>query len=73
MLGGGEMLTQELAGAIVNRLMPVLGKNINIMDGKGYIIASGEAKRLGSFHEGAAQVIGLERPLEIVHNDVEFV
>ncbi len=64
------MLTQELAGVIVNKLMSVLGKNINLMDDKGYIIASGDSSRVGSFHEGAMQVIKTRQPLEIRPNDV---
>jgi len=35
------MLTVELARAIVDKLMSVLGKNINLMDERGVIIASG--------------------------------
>lgn len=47
------MLSHEDYQKIVNRLMNILGKNINIMDTKGVIIASGDSTRIGSFHEGA--------------------
>ncbi len=64
------MLTRELAGTIVNKLMSVLGKNINLMDGHGYIIASGDPSRVGTFHEGAVRVISTGVPMEIKPEDV---
>jgi carbohydrate diacid regulator len=67
------MLTEELAVAIVNKLIAVLGKNINLMNQEGYIIASGDASRVGSFHEGSVQVIKTQRPLEIKSGDVEVL
>jgi len=39
---------------IVDRVIGILGKNINIMDTSGIIIASGDETRIGIFHEIAA-------------------
>lgn len=64
------MLTEELALTIVNKLMAVLGKNINLMDKNGYIIASGDKARVGSFHQGSVQVMKTRRPLEIKQSDL---
>ena len=64
------MLTVELAKAIVDKLMSVLGKNINLMDERGVIIASGSPDRVGTLHEGAAHAIEQKKTFEIWANDV---
>jgi len=50
-------LNPELARKIVQKTMDILGKNINIMNQKGIIIASGDQTRIDTFHEVAAEVI----------------
>jgi len=50
-------ITHQLAQQIVDRTINILGKNINIMDENGYIIGSGDKRRLNKYHEGAALVI----------------
>ncbi len=50
-------ITHELAQQIVDRTINIIGKNINIMDEKGFIIGTGDKSRLNNFHEGAALVI----------------
>ncbi len=50
-------ITQELAQQIVDRTINIIGKNINIMDERGFIIGSGDKSRLDQYHEGAALVI----------------
>ena len=50
-------ITHELAQQIVDRTINIIGKNINIMDQRGFIIGTGEKSRLDQFHEGAALVI----------------
>lgn len=62
------MLSQDLARTIVKKLMSVLGKNINIMDNRGVIIASGDPARVGTFHAGAAQAVRDAKPF-IIHSD----
>jgi carbohydrate diacid regulator len=51
------MLTKEIAETIVNETMNRLGRNINIMDQDGVIIASGDRLRLGERHLGAWEAI----------------
>lgn len=51
------MLNPSLAQAIVHQIMQQLGRNINIMDKNGRVMASGEQRRIGTLHEGALEVI----------------
>ena len=44
-------LDPRLAQDIVTRTMKIIDTNINVMDGKGRIIGSGDEERLGEFHE----------------------
>ncbi len=46
-------LGQKLAKTIVERTMPIIGNNINVMDCKGIIMASGDPARIGETHDGA--------------------
>jgi carbohydrate diacid regulator len=65
-------LTPELAQNIVNSSMEVLGKNINIMDDSGIILASGDRTRINTFHQGAAEVLETGEILEINgHEELE--
>ncbi|MCE7791614.1 helix-turn-helix domain-containing protein [Salipaludibacillus sp. CUR1] len=50
------MLTPEVAQNIVSRTMEILNYNINVMDNKGVIIASGDRDRIGTIHEGAKEI-----------------
>ncbi|MDR6881404.1 sugar diacid recognition domain-containing protein [Bacillus sp. 3255] len=59
------MLTRDLAEEIVQETMRRLNRNINIMDENGCIIASGDAVRLDTHHEAAAEVIRTGRTLVI--------
>lgn len=58
-------ITTELALPIVNQLMSLTEFNVNIMDDNGYIVASGEAKRMGQQHEGALEVLSSKKQLLI--------
>ena len=51
------MLDSILAQKLAKRIMKQLGYNINIMNDKGVIIASGDSKRIGDFHEIAYKII----------------
>lgn len=64
------MLSHEDYQKIVNRLMNILGKNINIMDTKGVIIASGDSTRIGFFHEGAK--IAASRKMDVIIDDTNI-
>ena len=46
------IIDQELAQQIVDHLMGIVQRNVNIMDCNGIILASGQPERLGQFHQG---------------------
>lgn len=46
------------------------GRTINIMDREGTIIASTEKERIGTFHQGAAEVIATGKPVLIETGDL---
>lgn len=58
-------ITHQLAQQIVDRTIGIIGKNINIMDENGYIIGTGDKRRLNKYHEGAALVIKSKEKLYI--------
>jgi carbohydrate diacid regulator len=51
------MLTNDVAQQIVNEIIEKLGRNINIMNNQGIIIASGDLQRIGAVHEGALKAL----------------
>lgn len=59
------LLDASLAQSIVDRTMQILHANVNVMDARGVIIASGDAARIGSPHEGAMMVLAQGRTVEI--------
>lgn len=59
------MFTQKVAQQIVEKTMDRIGRNVNIMDEKGTIIASGDLTRIGKMHEGAVQVLASKQPFYI--------
>lgn len=61
----GSRLMPELAQAIVDRAMQVIACNVNVMDGHGVIIASGEPGRVGTQHQGALMVLARQAAVEI--------
>ena len=63
------MLTQEIAREIVKQTTLRLNRNINIMDDKGTIIASGKAERINQAHFGAIEVLKTGKPLIIDEQD----
>jgi carbohydrate diacid regulator len=58
-------ITSQYAQIIVDMTMKTFHYNINIMDHMGVIVGSGDRKRIGLFHQGAAEVIRTGKPLEI--------
>lgn len=58
-------LDAPLAQAIVDRTMRIIDCNVNVMDHRGIIIASGQRARIGSLHEGATLVLSQGRTVEI--------
>lgn len=50
-------ISKNSATQIVNEISRLVKQNINLMDETGYIIASGDKSRIGSFHYGAYKII----------------
>jgi len=67
--GNGSMLTRDIADNIVKETMRRLDRNINIMDADGTIIASGDRRRIGERHAGAAEAIRTGRPVAVKPSD----
>lgn len=59
------MLVSADAQAIVDEIMRRLGRNVNLMDGKGVIIASGDRNRIDETHDGALRVLRTRAPLAV--------
>ncbi|TCP97731.1 CdaR family transcriptional regulator [Cricetibacter osteomyelitidis] len=59
------LLDEKLAQKIVQRTMDIIDCNINIMDAKGKIIASGDINRIGEIHDGALLVLSQGRIVDI--------
>ncbi|MHB1372927.1 MAG: sugar diacid recognition domain-containing protein [Thauera sp.] len=59
------LLDASLAQSIVDRAMQILQTNVNVMDERGLIIASGERARIGARHDGALLVLAQGRAVEI--------
>jgi len=67
-LEGDGMLNTSDYQNIVERVIGILGKNINIMNTGGIIIASGDETRIGSFHEIAAMAAAESREIIVASN-----
>lgn len=52
-----DMLTKRIANAIVEETSIRLHRNVNIMNTEGIIITTRDTSRIGSFHEGALEVL----------------
>ena len=59
------------AQKIVERLMNILGKNINVIDIKGKIIASGDSTRLNLFHRAAK--VAVDQRKTVLVNDSNII
>lgn len=59
------MLTKKIANEIVQETSLRLGRNINIMDIDGVIIAAKDTSRIGLIHEGAIEVLNSKNPIII--------
>lgn len=65
------MLSKELAQNIVSKMMEVIPYNVNVMNGKGVIIGSGDISRIGTLHEGAVKAVKDKKTVEIFE-DFEY-
>lgn len=50
-------LASALAQKVVDTIAPTINRNVNIMNAHGVIIASTDAARIGTRHEGSAEAI----------------
>lgn len=66
-----NLLDKQLAQQIVNRTMQIIDCNINVMDNRGYIIGSGDPKRIGELHEGALLALSQQRIVTITEESVK--
>lgn len=62
-------LTSDLARQVVERTMSVIGRNVNVMDPHGIILASGHEDRIGAVHEGALLAAQQDRVVEIARSE----
>ncbi|WP_373796858.1 sugar diacid recognition domain-containing protein [Neisseria dentiae] len=59
------VFNHDLAQQIVQRTMAIIDCNINIMNEKGEIIASGDTSRIGEIHDGALLALSQNRVVPI--------
>ena len=66
-------LSKTVAMEIVKEISQLLNKKLNIMNDKGYIIASSNPSRINTFHEGAYKIISENlSELEIQEKDLDL-
>ncbi len=65
------VIDSKFASEIVERTMKVINYNINVMDEKGQIIASGDKSRIGKVHEGALIAIQRNEVFEVTKETEE--
>lgn len=64
------MISKELAQKVANQVMRDIDYNINVMDGDGRIIASGDSQRIGDIHQGAKKVMASKKR-NVIYEDTE--
>lgn len=65
------IIAKELAQKIVDQLMDIVQRNVNIMDCSGVIIASGQPHRVNTFHQGGKLAIDHQTVVEIYPEKVQ--
>jgi carbohydrate diacid regulator len=58
-------LSSSLAHDIVARTMRIIPFNVNVMDARGVILASGDAERIGELHDGALLALARRATVEV--------
>nr|WP_314544391.1 sugar diacid recognition domain-containing protein [uncultured Massilia sp.] len=58
-------ISPHLAQDIVSRTMRIIPFNVNVMDARGVILASGDASRVGTLHDGALLALGRRATVEV--------
>lgn len=59
------IISKDLAQNVVDNLMEIVQRNVNIMDCGGIIIASGQPHRLNTFHQGGKMAVDNRDVVEI--------
>ncbi len=59
------VITKELAQPIVDKLEQVLDTPVNVIDQEGIVVASADAARIGTFHQGAIEAMGTRKNLVV--------
>lgn len=62
-------IAEETARAIVSEMKSVTGRDINLMDGSGTILASTDPHRVGQRHAGAEQLLRTGQDKLVVRQD----
>lgn len=65
------IISSELAQKIVDQLMDIVQRNVNIMDCSGVIIASGQPLRINTFHQGGKLAVDRQTVVEIHPDKVQ--
>ncbi len=65
------IISKELAQKIVDHLMNIVQRNVNIMDCHGMIIASGQPTRINTFHQGGYSAVQTQNVIEIQPKEVK--
>lgn len=64
-------ISRSAAQAIVEEIGEEIQEHINLIDGKGVIIASTDSERIGQIHEGARKIITEKLPVLYVSENME--
>jgi len=64
------VITEEMAQKIVATILPVVHRNVNIMNREGIIIGTGHANRLKTFHKGALDAVLSGSAIEIYPDEI---
>jgi len=59
------IISKDLAQKIVDQLMDIVQRNVNIMDCNGIILASGQPNRVNTFHQGGKLAVIKQTVVEI--------
>lgn len=65
-------ISKRNAAYIVEEISKIIGEKINMMNDEGVIIASSDAKRIGSYHAAAKELIENNLQKIVVKNDFEY-
>lgn len=67
------MIDAAVSRKMIERAKEIVDFNINLMDGRGIIIASTDHKRVGTFHEGAMKILSGEENIIEINEDSDLL